>query len=110
MTSISWETLKKNCVHEMMSKLRYTFDETYSELCTIRVGMYQQQEETKLLGDTHKFIEELIKRFTADINDCDIRNYWNLMKVLPKAFPAWIICGNCEIEYCDSGWFFVRKY
>ena len=108
---VSWEKLKEKCIHEMASKLRHAeFDGVYAELSTIRVGLYVQQKELKLLGDTHKYIEELIKIFTRDINSCDIRNYRTLVKLFPKAFPKWIIEDKCIIDYGDdTNWYFVRE-
>jgi hypothetical protein len=57
---ISWETIKKNCVHEMWSKLRSDFD-IYPLLSILRLKEYQ---ETGTAGKgSHQWIRELCEKY-----------------------------------------------
>lgn len=97
-----WETIKNKAIDDLLTRLRDTTDpEVLKFLGAESIRKMIEKNKLVQLRDLKQEWEPVVQEA---VNRCDIRAYKDLMKIAPKAFPAYARNGRCRIALTEKGW------
>lgn len=105
MKYITFDKLKNNLITEFCSLIRTPNSEMYAEISILLLKKKLLKQPCK---STYYMIKNLENEGVKIIENWDIRNVFELIKILPKAIPSFIKNNNYIIDYSENGWVFFN--
>ena len=105
--NIKWENIKDKIKNEIKSRINNDVS-LYPFFVLLRTNKRLSGEKPKSVLAGWEDKKEVADKLIDVLNNYDIREYKELMKIYPKAFPSFIKNNKCTTELTGDGWVFVE--